>query len=98
EFAIARGINFLNWCGVPDALSETVAALGPRRRGVFVCVQFEARTAKDAAVELERLLQELRTDYIDLLTFYYVEAPAEWQEIIGPGGALAYCRQARRAG
>lgn len=98
EHTLARGINFLNWCGVPDALSETVAAFGPRRRDVVLCVQFEARTAADAVIELERLLAELHTDYIDLLTFYYVEAASEWQEIAGPGGALEYCRQAQRAG
>src|SRR5436309_9049420 len=58
--ALDRGINFLNWCGSPDALSETVAGLGPRRREVAVCVQFEARTAADADSELTRILAELR--------------------------------------
>src|SRR5439155_7906399 len=75
--ALARGVNFLNWCGSPDALSETVATLGPRRRDVVVCVQFEARTAADAEAELRRVLDELRTDYVDVLTFYYVEAEEE---------------------
>ncbi len=96
--ALDRGINFLNWCGNPDALSETIAELGPRRREVAVCVQFEARTAVDAREELRRILDELRTDYVDMLTFYYVEAEEEWREIIGPGGALEYCREARAAG
>src|SRR5262245_8718649 len=96
--AVARGVNFLNWCGVPDGLSRAVAALGRRRRDVIVCVQFESRTAAEATEELPRLLAELGTDYIDVLTFYYVERPSEWQEIIGPGGALEYCRAARRDG
>jgi predicted aldo/keto reductase-like oxidoreductase len=96
--ALARGVNFLNWCGNPDALSETIATLGPRRREVIVCVQFEARTAADAEAELRRILDELRTDYVDVLTFYYVEADEEWREIIGPGGALELCRDAKAAG
>src|SRR5947207_9131652 len=96
--ALDRGVNFLNWCGVPDALSRTVAELGPRRREVFVCVQFEARTAGEAEMELRNLLRELNTDYLDALTFYYVEEPAEWQQIIGPGGALEYCRRAKEEG
>jgi predicted aldo/keto reductase-like oxidoreductase len=33
-----------------------------------------------------------------VLTFYYVEEAAEWQQIIGPGGALEYCREARDRG
>ena len=32
------------------------------------------------------------------MTFYYVEEPEEWEELCGPGGALAYCRAARRDG
>jgi predicted aldo/keto reductase-like oxidoreductase len=95
EHAIEHGVNFLNWCGVPDALSRTIAGLGPRRRDVIVCVQFEARTAVDAQRELRQILQELHTDYVDVLTFYYVEEPSEWEEIIGPGGALKFCRQAQ---
>src|SRR5262245_21855141 len=46
--ALDRGINFLNWCGVPDSLSATIAELGPRRDRVTICVQFEARTAPEA--------------------------------------------------
>jgi predicted aldo/keto reductase-like oxidoreductase len=96
--AIARGVNFLNWCGVPDALSRAVGELGDKRKEVVVCVQFEARTAKDARVELQSILRQLRTDYVDVLTFYYVEEAAEWQEIIGPGGALEACRAAQKEG
>jgi len=98
RLALDRGVNFLNWCGNPDGLSETIADLGPRRREVMVCVQFEARTADDAKTELAGILRELRTNYVDVLTFYYVEEAAEWQQIIGPGGALEYCREARDRG
>lgn len=96
--AMERGVNFLNWCGVPDALSKTISELGAQREEVTVCVQFEARTAVDAQRELEKILRELRSDYVGVLTFYYVEAAAEWQQIIGPGGALEYCRKAQREG
>src|SRR5688572_29286374 len=96
--ALDRGVNFLNWPGSPDYLSRAVAALGPRRRQVVVCAQFEPRTAADAEAELDRLLRELRTDYIDVLTFYYVEARSEWDEIVGPGGALEAARRAREQG
>src|SRR5262249_45924216 len=64
-YAVAHGVNFLNWCGVPDGLSRAVAEMGPRRRDVLVCVQFEARSARDAAAELMSILGELRTDYVD---------------------------------
>lgn len=96
--ALDRGINFLNWPGSPDALSRAIAGLGPRRTDVMVCVQFEARTTVDAERELDSILRELGTDYVDVLTYYYVEAQSEWDEIIGPGGAHEFCEKAKRAG
>jgi predicted aldo/keto reductase-like oxidoreductase len=98
EHAVASGVNFLNWCGVADGLSDYIANLGARRADVAVCVQFEARTAREAKSEFELILKQLRTDYIDVLTFYYVEERTEWQEIIGPGGALEFCAPAQREG
>ncbi len=96
--ALDRGINFLNWPGSPDALSRAISELGPRRKDVMVCVQFESRTAVDAVRELDSILRELSTDYVDVLTYYYVEAQSEWDEIIGPGGAHEFLMKAKRAG
>jgi predicted aldo/keto reductase-like oxidoreductase len=97
-YAVDAGVNFLNWCGAADGLSAFIADLGKRREDVAVCVQFEAGTAQEAKSEFEQILAQLRTDYIDVLTFYYVEQPAEWQQIIGPGGALEFCVAAQREG
>jgi predicted aldo/keto reductase-like oxidoreductase len=96
--ALDRGVNFLNWTGDPDVLSRTIAGLGTRRADVVVCVQFAARGASDAAEELRGVLGALNSDYVDVLTFYYVEEPEEWRRLIGPGGALPYCRAAQRDG
>jgi predicted aldo/keto reductase-like oxidoreductase len=98
EHALDRGINFLNWAGSEDTISQTVANLGARREEVVVCVQFGARTAADAGEELRSILSALGSDYVDVATFYYVETREEWAEIIGPGGALDYCRSAQSAG
>jgi aryl-alcohol dehydrogenase-like predicted oxidoreductase len=102
--ALGRGVNFLNWQGLAegptggDAYCSAVASLGADRRSVVVCVQFGARNAADAAEELKSVLAALTTDYIDVLTLYYVEQPAEWEEITSPGGALPYLREAQRDG
>jgi predicted aldo/keto reductase-like oxidoreductase len=98
EWAVERGINYLNWCGHPDSLSRAVARMGSKRNGVVIATQFEARSAKDAERELESVLKELRTDYIDVLTLYYVEAQNEWEEIISPGGAWNYLDEQKRRG
>jgi predicted aldo/keto reductase-like oxidoreductase len=102
--ALDRGVNFLNWPGAADApgtadpFSSAVASLGPRRESVVVCVQFGARTGSEAAVELGQVLAALGTDYIDVVTLYYVEEPEEWRALSARGGVLEYCRAARRDG
>lgn len=104
EYALDRGVNFLNWAGFAegksrgDAFSEAISSLGSRRKDVYVCVQFGARTAADAARELQALLKLLQTDYVDLLTLYYVEQQSEWDEMAAPGGALQYLQDAKRDG
>src|SRR5262249_50979196 len=96
--ALDRGVNVLNWAGTEDHLSRAVARLGPRREQVVVCVQFGARTEAEAAEELRSVLAALGSDYVDVLTLYYVERAEEWRELSGPGGALGYCRAAQRDG
>lgn len=102
--AIGRGVNFLNWQGLAegaaegDAFTATVASLGTQRQSVVVCAQFGARTTTDAAAELQSALALLGTDYIDVLTHYYVETPDEWAEITAPDGALRYLQDAKRDG
>jgi aryl-alcohol dehydrogenase-like predicted oxidoreductase len=104
-FAIDRGVRFLNWpalaegpAGAADAMSAAIGALGPRREEVVVCIQFGARTAAPARAELAAALRELGTDYVDVVTLYYVETAEEWREIAAPGGALEVLRAAKRAG
>lgn len=102
--AVERGVNVLNWPGEADepggedAMSRAIAAMGPARESVVVSVQFGARTAVDAARELRSVLDTLKTDYVDVLTFYYVETMEEWRSLIGPGGAWEYGRAARSDG
>ncbi len=102
--ALGRGVNFLNWAGLAEGASEgdaftaAVASLGAARRSVVVCAQFAARGADEAAAELAGVLALLGTDYIDVLTVYYVEKPEEWEAITGPGGSLRYLRDAKRDG
>jgi aryl-alcohol dehydrogenase-like predicted oxidoreductase len=102
--AVNRGIHFLNWQGLAegasdgDAFTTAVASLGARRRSVVVCAQFGARTGAEAAMELRSALALLGTDYIDVLTLYYVERAEEWGELTAPDGALRYLQDARRDG
>ena len=98
ERAVERGINYLNWCGHVDGLSRAVAGMGSARKNVVVAAQFQARSADEAEREFASMLEELGTDYIDVLTLYYVESESEWGEITGPGGAWDYLAEEKRRG
>ena len=103
-YALERGVNFLNWPGeaegpdAADAYSTAIAGLGSPRSAIALCVQFGARTAAEAATELRSILAALHSDYIDVLTLYYIERPEEWREVTSAGGALGYLREAQRDG
>jgi aryl-alcohol dehydrogenase-like predicted oxidoreductase len=102
--AVDRGINFLNWQGLAegasdgDAFTTAISSLGNQRQSVAVCAQFGARDKADASTELRAALAALGTDYIDVLTLYYVERADEWEELTAPSGAIPYLRDAKRDG
>ncbi len=96
--AVDRGVNYLNWCGHPDGMRDAIRQLGSRRSDVRVAIQFSARSADAARRELKATLAELRTDWIDVATYYYVEHEDEWDEIVAPGGAAEVLEKARAAG
>jgi predicted aldo/keto reductase-like oxidoreductase len=80
--AMDAGVNYLNWCGQPDGMSRAIAELSPnQRQSVVIAVQLEARDAEQAKCELETILRTLKTETIDVVSFYYVESQAEWDEI-----------------
>jgi predicted aldo/keto reductase-like oxidoreductase len=96
--AVGRGVNYLNWCGHPDGMCEAIGRLGSRRSEVCVAIQFSARTSEEARNELDQALRALKTDYIDVATYYYVEHDEEWDTIVSPGGAAQVLEQARSKG
>jgi predicted aldo/keto reductase-like oxidoreductase len=98
DLALRRGVNYLNWCGHPDGLSEAVKTLGSQRPNIILAVQFQSRTSREATIEFRSLLDDLRTDYIDIATLYYVESAEEWNTLTSPGGAWEYLDEQKRAG
>lgn len=96
--AVERGINYLNWCGHADGMSEAIAEMGVERERIVIAWQLEAARADEASEELDDALRALQTDWIDIVTFYYVERETEWKEIIGKGGAYQAMLTARAQG
>lgn len=85
--AIERGVRYFNWCGKPDGLSRAVAEIGARRPGLVLAAQLKARSADEAEREMDRILEETRSERLEVGTLYYVESEREWRELVQPGGA-----------
>jgi predicted aldo/keto reductase-like oxidoreductase len=96
--ALQAGINYWNWCGHEDGMAAAARELGSRRNDVVIAIQMESRDKERAQRELEENLGRLKTDSIDVVTFYYVEHREEWQEIIGARGASPAIQAAREQG
>jgi predicted aldo/keto reductase-like oxidoreductase len=96
--AIERGVNYLNWCGHADGMQAAIRNLGSRRKNVSIAVQLSARRADEAQRELDWFHDQLATDYLDVVTYYYVESESEWNEILGQDGAARVVEAAREEG
>src|SRR5262245_13708682 len=96
--ALHAGINYWNWCGHEDGMASAVRELGSRRKDVMIAIQLESRDKDSAQRELEETLVRLKTDFIDVVTFYYVEHREEWRGIIRDQGALSAMRASKEQG
>lgn len=97
-FALEQGLNYWNWCGHEDGMSQAVKALGSRRNQIVIAAQLSARDSKGIQYEMEQILDQLETDYLDVATLYYVEQEKEWKEIMAPLGAFEGLRELQDKG
>lgn len=67
-------------------------------RPSFLATKSGERTAAKARQELERSLERLHVDYVDLWQIHFLLDLAEWETALGPGGMLEAAVQARAEG
>jgi len=96
--AFRRGVNYFNWCGYDDGLAAAVRRLGPLRQEILIAVQLSARDRAGAEKELRGYFDMLGTEYVDVVTYYYLEHEDEWDEVSSPDGAGAALRRAELEG
>jgi len=96
--AVARGVNYLNWCGYDDGIARALRSKMIDRSRVVVAMQLDARDAASAEAELEEAFRMLGTRRIDVITFYYVEHKSEWEQIARPAGALQALKAEKQQG
>ena len=99
-YAFERGINYWNWCGYDDGMCQAVGELGARRNEVVLATQIGVSgwSRDGMRRELDKALKMLKSDWIDVVTLYYVESEGEWEQITCAGGAIESLQEAKEEG
>lgn len=93
------GINHLDTAAM---YGESELRIGPwmaeHRHRFFLATKTGERRGDAARAELERSLERLRVDSVDLIQLHNLVEPGEWEVAHGPGGALEALAAARDEG
>src|SRR5437016_14198325 len=99
ERALDQGVNY---CDTAPAYASCLdyygAALGERRRDVFLASKTHDRTRDGSLRLLDETLRRLRTDHLDLWQLHDLRTADDLDRIFGRGGALEALVQAREQG
>jgi aryl-alcohol dehydrogenase-like predicted oxidoreductase len=97
--ALDQGVNY---CDTAPAYAGSLdyygAALGARRRDVFLASKTHDRTRDGSLRLLEESLKRLRTDHLDLWQLHDLRTSGDLRAIFGRGGALEALVHAREEG
>src|SRR5947209_9386400 len=97
--ALDQGVNY---CDTAPAYAGSLdyygAALGERRREVFLASKTHDRTRDGSLRLLDESLERLRTDHLDLWQLHDLRTPSDLGAIFGRGGALEALVEARAQG
>jgi aryl-alcohol dehydrogenase-like predicted oxidoreductase len=99
ELLLRHGVNHIDTAARYGDSELRVGAWMARHRGAFfLATKTAQRTAAAAREELHRSLERLRVDVVDLIQLHSLGHPDDWEQALGPGGALEALVEARRQG
>lgn len=103
ERVIHRAIDLgVNYCDTAPAYAESQdyygAALGERRKEIFLASKTHERTRDSSLALLDNSLKRLRTDHLDLWQLHDLREEEDLRQIFGKGGALSAIEEAKREG
>lgn len=99
EVLLSYGINHIDTAA---SYGEAEVRIGPwmkaHRKDFFLATKTEQRTYQGAKEELQRSLERLQVDSVDLWQMHVLVDEDGWQTAMGPGGALEAFIEAREQG
>lgn len=99
ELLLQYGVNHIDTAA---SYGDSELRIGPwmaeHRSRFFLATKTGERTYQQARDEIHRSLERLRVDVIDLIQLHNLVDPQEWEQALGPGGALEAAVEARDQG
>jgi aryl-alcohol dehydrogenase-like predicted oxidoreductase len=99
ELLLRYGVNHLDTAA---AYGDSELRIGPwmarHRNDFFLATKTRSRSAAEARADIHRSLERLRVDHVDLIQLHSLAHPDDWDQAMGPGGALEAAVEARQQG
>ena len=99
EILLKYGVNHID---TAPRYGDAEVLIGPwmakHRQDFFLATKTSKRTYAETREEIQRSLERLKVDRVDLLQFHALAHPDEWDTVMGPGGALEAAVEAREKG
>ena len=99
EMLFEYGVNHIDTAPMYGNAEKCIGSWMAQHRGsFFLATKSRKRTYKGAREDLQRSLDRLRVDYVDLWQMHGLTNPVGWEKAMGPGGALEAFIEARDKG
>jgi aryl-alcohol dehydrogenase-like predicted oxidoreductase len=99
ELLLAYGVNHIDTAPMYGKAEQRIGRWMEKHRDhFFIATKTRSRPRDAAWKNLQRSLERLRVDTIDLWQMHGLTNPAGWERAVGPGGALEALLEARDRG
>ncbi len=99
DYILGEGVNHIDTAASYGYAEQRLGPWLKHQRGqFFLATKTEQRTYAGAKEELQRSLELLQTDHVDLWQMHILVDPEDWETAMGPGGALEAFIEARAQG
>src|SRR5215813_6642790 len=99
DVLLQYGVNHIDTAA---RYGDSELRIGPwmarHRKNFFLATKTGSRGGREAREDIHRSLERLRVDRVDLIQLHSLGHPDDWDQAMGPGGALEALVEARAQG